>query len=118
MFNDFEKAKTEMPAGADAKGMPGMNDADLDNFEKQFTGMFSNIVKQMENLDDDDEDDEDEDLTEEEKREAENMMKNLFGAMGVDPSAAGGQGGMPGMGMPGMPGMGGAGGAPQQDFSA
>ena len=48
------------------------------------------------------------------------MMKNLFGAMGMDPNAAAGQGGMPGMGMgmPGMPGMGGAGGAPQQDFAA
>ena len=47
------------------------------------------------------------------------MMKNLFGAMGMDPNAAAGAGGMPGMGMgmPGMPGMG-AGGAPQQDFAA
>ena len=46
-------------------------------------------------------------------------MKNLFGAMGMDPNAAAGAGGMPGMGMgmPGMPGMG-AGGAPQQDFAA
>ncbi len=42
------------------------------------------------------------------------MMKNLFGAMGMDPNAAGGampgMGGFPGMGamggMPGMPDMG------------
>ena len=80
--------------------------------EKQFSGLFSNIMKQMENLDDDDDDD-DEDLTEEEKREAEAMMKNIFGGMGIDPTAAGmpnmmGGMGMPGMGMPGMgmPGMG------------
>ena len=57
MFNDFEKVKTEMPKGADGQGIPGMNDADLDNFEKQFSGMFQNIVQQMENLDDDDDDD-------------------------------------------------------------
>lgn len=64
-----------------------MNEADLNNLEKQFMGMFQNIAKQMENMqDDDDEDGEDDDLTEEEKKEAEAMMKNLFGAMGIDPS--------------------------------
>ena len=87
-----------------------MEGADLENMEKQFTGLFQNIVKQMENLDDDD-DDEDDDLTEEEKREAEQMMKNIFGGFGLDPSAAG---------MPGMPGMGANMGAGQQppDFAA
>lgn len=86
-------------------------------------GMFQNITKQMEGMDaegDDDDSDDDKDLTEEEKKEADAMLKNLFGAMGVDPSAAGGAGGagggmpdlaamMGGMGMPGMgmPGMGG-----------
>ena len=84
-----------------------MGEADLNNLEKQFMGMFENITKQMENINDDDEgdDDDDEDLTEEEKKEAEAMMKNLFGAMGMDPGAAG-AGGFPGMpGMPGMPNM-------------
>lgn len=47
----------------------------------------------MENMGEGDDDDDDEDLTEEEKKEAEMMMKNIFGAMGMDPSAAGG---MPG----------------------
>ena len=37
----------------------------------------------MENMEED-EDYEDDDLTEEEKKEAEAMMKNIFGAMGVD----------------------------------
>jgi len=59
----------------------------------------------MESLDGD-EDEDDEELTEEEKREAESMMKNLFGAMGMDPATAGQA--MPGMGM----GMGAGGGMP------
>ena len=67
----------------------------------------------MENMDDgDSEEDDDDNLTEAEKKEAEDMMKNLFGAMGVDPSAAGNPMG----GMPGMPNMadmmGGMGGGP------
>ena len=125
MFNDFEKAKTEQKqsettpnssaAGSSdvpPGGIPGMGEGDLGNLEKQFMGMFQNIAKQMENMEDgEEEDDDDEDLTEEEKKEAENMMKNIFGAMGMDPNAAGagaGMPGMPGMGMPGMgmPGMG------------
>ena len=120
MFNDFERAKTEQKqsestpnsaagnnssaAGADIPGIPGMGEGDLGNLEKQFMGMFQNIAKSMENMEDgEEEDDDDQDLTEEEKKEAENMMKNIFGAMGMDPNAAG-AGGMPGM--PGMPGMG------------
>ena len=77
-----------------------MNEADLDNLEKQFSGMFQNIAKQLENMDleGDESDDGDENLTEEEKKEADAMLKNLFGAMGVDPAAAGA---MPGMGQPG-----------------
>ena len=50
-----------------------MGEGDLNNLEKQFMGMFENITKQMENLndeDDGDDDDDDEDLTEEEKKEA------------------------------------------------
>ena len=76
-------------------------------------GMFQNITKQMEGMEDGGDDSEEEDLTEEEKKEADAMLKNLFGAMGVDPSAAGAGGmpgmpgmGFPGMGMPGTPGMG------------
>ena len=65
---------------------PGMGEGDLNNLEKQFMGMFQNIAKQMENMEGEEDDDEDEDLTEEEKKEAEAMMKNIFGAMGVDPS--------------------------------
>ena len=64
-----------------------MNGSDLNNLEKQFMGMFQNIAKQMENMEgDEDGDEDDDDLTEEEKKEAEAMMKNIFGAMGVDPS--------------------------------
>ena len=84
-----------------------MGEGDLNNLEKQFMGMFQNIAKQMENMEGEEDDDEDEDLTEEEKKEAEAMMKNIFGAMGVDPSQAN-PSGMPGMpGMGGIPGMGG-----------
>ena len=49
MFNDFERVKTEESKKAASTGAasgssgelpPGMNDADLNNLEKQFTGMF------------------------------------------------------------------------------
>ena len=78
-----------------------MGEADLNNLEKQFMGMFQNIAKQMENMEQEDDDEEDDDLTEEEKKEAEAMMKNIFGAMGVDSSQ---------MNNPMMPGMGSGGG--------
>ena len=103
MFSDFERVKSEENKKQAPKGgsgdlgdvPPGMNEAHLNNLEKQFTGLFQNIVQQMENMEDG-EDDEDEDLTEEEKKEAEQMMKSLFGAMGVDPTSAAGGGSMPG----------------------
>lgn len=84
-------------------------------------GMFQNIAKQMEEMGDGESDDDEGELTEAEKKEADAMLKGLFGAMGADPSAAGAMPGMPGMpgmaGMPGMPGMGGTG-AGQPDFAA
>ena len=96
MFNDFEKAKTESnsasggnPGAEGGQLPPGFKEEDLDNLEKQFMGMFQNISKQMENLDLDGDDSDDEDLTEEEKKEADAMLKNLFGSLGGNPGADG-----------------------------
>lgn len=53
--------------------------------------MFSSLAKQMENLDDEGDDDgDDQDLTEEEKKEAEQMLKGIFGALGDFGGAPGG----------------------------
>ena len=98
MFNDFQRVAASAeeqknnasginnPANSGADLPPGMGEADLNNLEKQFMGMFQNIAKQMENMEQEDDDEDDDDLTEEEKKEAEAMMKNIFGAMGVDSS--------------------------------
>ncbi len=69
MFNDFERVKTEQKqsnnataeTGASAGGIPGMGEGDLNNMEQQFMGMFQNIAKQMENMQDGEGDDDDDD---------------------------------------------------------
>ena len=61
MFNEFERMSSQESnkpsapqANAGAGSIPGMNEADMDGMEKQFMGMFQNIAKQIENLEDED----------------------------------------------------------------
>jgi hypothetical protein len=64
------------------------------DMEKNLMGMFGNLAKQLENLDDDD----DAEIDDASIAEAEKMMQGLFGnMMGGGAGGAGGQGGAGGM---------------------
>lgn len=93
MFEDFEKA-------AKAPGQQP-SEKDMQDFEKNFMGMFQNLASQLENMEDEDEDDIDDEQfakmmqgmgmgnpgsaqmpSEDEMKQAEALMQGLFGAMG------------------------------------
>jgi soluble cytochrome b562 len=79
MFEDFEKA-TKTPGQQP-------NDKDMQDFEKNFMGMFQNLASQLDKMEDDDDDEDIDD---------EQFMKMMQGmGMGMGMGNPGGPGQMP-----------------------
>lgn len=92
MFEDFEKATKS--------GQQQPSEKEMQDFEKNFMGMFQNLASQLDNMGDDDDDDIDDEQfakmmqgmgmgnpgsaqmpSEDEMKQAETLMQGLFGAM-------------------------------------